>query len=97
MAVPNISRKRPLVLEQPRPRPLVNLTAPGVMPWAAPPAAIPAMIWENHITTHLVGVIARARASESETAGFRAAPETPAKHHTENMTEKPKPRAIMIS
>lgn len=97
IVVPNISRKRPQVLEQDRPRELVNRTGPGVMAEAAPPAAIPAMICENHMTTHLVGEMALASARDRDTAGFKAPPDTPAKHQTENMTENPKPMAIMIS
>ena len=97
IAVPNISRNRPLVLEQPRPKELAKRTSPGVMALAAPPAAIPATICETHITTHLVGETALAKHSESDIAGFKAPPETPAKHQIENMTENPKPMAIIIN
>lgn len=66
-------------------------TGPGVIAEAAPPAAIPATISANHMTIQRVGVIALAKAKDNVTAGFKAPPETPAKHQTEKHNRKPEP------
>lgn len=97
MVVPNISKNSPLDLEHESPKALVNRTGPGVIAEAAPPAAIPATISAIHMTRHLVGVMALAKHRDSVTAGFKAPPDTPAKHHTENMTENPNPMAIIMT
>ena len=93
--VPKASRKRPLDLEQPPPRPLAKAIGPGVIADAAPAAAIPATIWEIIIKIPLTGGMALASIRVKVTAGFKLPPETLKKMKTENRTEKPKPKEII--
>ena len=49
------------------------------------------------MTINLVGVMALDKARDKETAGFKAPPETSAKHQTENITDIPNPKAIKMT
>ncbi|KAH3664572.1 hypothetical protein OGATHE_003387 [Ogataea polymorpha] len=95
--VPNISMKRPLLLEHPPPRPLAKATGPGVIAEAAPAAAIPATIWDNIMIIPRTGEMALASTRDRVTAGLRLPPETLQVRKMATMTPKPKPKEIMMS